>query len=64
MEDVVQSTIAPKDRYEVMKNIADLYDAGDFYSKNSRFKKTASTSTPKPKTVNSSNKSSTKTNKK
>lgn len=62
MEDVVQSTIAPKDRYEVMKNIADLYDAGDFYSKNSRFKKTAST--PKPKTVNSSNKSSTKTNKK
>ena len=64
MEDVVQSTIAPKDRYEVMKNIADLYDAGDFYSKNSRFKKTASTSTPKPKTVNSSNKSSTNTNKK
>lgn len=64
MEDVVQSTIAPKDRYEVMKNIADLYDAGDFYSKNSRFKKTASTSTPKPKTINSSNKSSTKTNKK
>lgn len=64
MEDVVQTAIAPKDRYNVMKNIADLYDAGDFYSKNSRFKKTASTSTPKPKTVNSSNKSSTKTNKK
>lgn len=38
MEDVVQSTIAEKDRYEVMKNIADLYGAGDFYSKNSRFK--------------------------
>lgn len=42
MEDVVQSTIAEKDRYEVMKNIADLYDAGDFYSKNSRFKQPSS----------------------
>lgn len=39
MEDVVQTTVAKKDRYEVMKNIADLYGAGDFYSKNSRFKK-------------------------
>lgn len=38
MEDVVQATIAEKDRYQVMKNIADLYGAGDFYSKNSRFK--------------------------
>lgn len=45
MEDVVQSTIAEKDRYEVMKNIADLYGAGDFYSKNSRFKQP----TAKPK---------------
>ena len=39
MEDIVQSTIAEKDRYEVMKSIADLYGKGDFYSKNSRFKK-------------------------
>lgn len=38
MEDVVQATIAEKDRYEVMKNIADLYGQGDFYSKKSRFK--------------------------
>lgn len=40
MEDAVQSTVAEKDRYQVMKNIADLYGAGDFYSKNSRFKPT------------------------
>lgn len=38
MEDVVQATIAEKDRYDVMKSIADLYGQGDFYSKKSRFK--------------------------
>lgn len=41
MEDVVQAQVAEKDRYEVMKNIADLYGAGDFYSNVSRFKKPA-----------------------
>ena len=59
MEDVVETAIAPKDRYEVMKNIADLYDAGDFYSKNSRFKKTTST----PKSSTGENRSITKTSK-
>lgn len=44
MEDVVETAIAEKDRYEVMKNIADLYGAGDFYSKNSRFKQPTSNS--------------------
>ena len=39
MEDVVESTVSEKDRYEVMKNIADLYGQGNFYSKKSRFKK-------------------------
>ena len=39
LEDVVQATISEKDRYEVMKSIADLYGQGDFYSKKSRFKK-------------------------
>lgn len=38
MEDVVQATVAEKDRFEVMKSIADLYGAGDFYSRKSRFK--------------------------
>lgn len=57
MEDVVQSTIAEKDRYEVMKNIADLYGAGDFYSKNSRFKQPS----PNIKEITSGNSSSTKT---
>lgn len=57
MEDVVQATIAEKDRYEVMKNIADLYDAGDFYSKNSRFKQPSSN----VKAITSGNSSSTKT---
>ena len=42
MEDAVQSTVAEKDRYQVMKNIADLYGAGEFYSKNSRFKPVSS----------------------
>lgn len=42
MEDVVQATIAEKDRYEVMKSIADLYGQGDFYSKKSRFKNSPS----------------------
>ena len=62
MEDVVQTAIAPKDRYNVMKNIADLYDAGDFYSKNSRFKKPEPA--PVPKSNNSGRKSIAKTNKK
>lgn len=39
MEDVVESTVSEKNRYEVMKNIADLYGQGNFYSKKSRFKK-------------------------
>lgn len=49
MENVVASTVGEKDRYEVMKNIADLYGAGDFYSRNSSFnrKKTV----PKDKKV-------------
>ena len=60
MEDVVQAQVAEKDRYEVMKNIADLYGAGDFYSNVSRFKKPAissgntvvtKTETPKPNTA-------------
>lgn len=59
MEDMVQSQVAEKDRYEVMKNIADLYGAGDFYSNVSRFKKPAissgntvvtKTKTPNPNT--------------
>ena len=62
MEDVVQTAIAPKDRYDVMKNIADLFDAGDFYSKNSRFKKPEPA--PVPKSNNSGRKSIAKTNKK
>lgn len=41
MEDAVETAVAEKDRYEVMQNIADLYGAGDFYSKNSRFKNSA-----------------------
>lgn len=45
MEDVVQAKIAEKDRYEVMKNIADLYGVGDVYSKKSRFKKPTSNNT-------------------
>lgn len=38
MEDIIQANVGQKDRYEVMKNIADLYGQGEFYSKNSRFK--------------------------
>ena len=40
MEDMVEAQVAASDRYEVMQHIADLYGAGEFYSKVSRFKPT------------------------
>lgn len=61
MEDVVEATVGSKDRYDVMKNIADLYDAGDFYSKNSRFKKASTTKAMAPTSNVNANGGTTKT---
>lgn len=57
MEDVVQATVAEKDRYEVMKSIADLYGQGEFYSKKTRFNKPVSRSKSTSKTTSNPSKS-------